>query len=355
MGMYDYINGEQVKIFFLPIYDEFTKDTWHSGGSLVDYSNGDSVTTKTLFYKRPKNFIILDENEYEQNPILHIIKESKVHSTISLKDADDSHFFGNEAVLTYYGREINLKTKEDCFNYIKDREISENKYKEITKEHSDVYNKRYIPSYWILSHINPSETIDKFRPDRSSKMDVIFNGINHINEIKKTLEESFDSYEELPKLLKNNDALWDKFCNIVYPIASEIHKSSGDMLDLINEKNRPLLETLEKEFQDKYLFENSYEKEKQLGEYLECLRYMYDDRKEERVIKNLPSNQERYDSLISVIKEFITKNEGVVNNYIEWLELSETQSENIEEIFNCILEDNDNIPVNYLDEILNSL
>lgn len=354
MGMYDYINGEQVKIFFHPIYDEYTKDTWHSGGSLVGYSDGDSITTKTLFYKRPKNFIVLDENEYEQNPILHIVKEGKVHSTINLKDADNSHFLGNEAILTYYGKEINPKTKEDCFSYIKDREISTNKYKEITKERSDVYNKRYIPSYWIISHINPSETIDKFRPDRSSKIDVIFRGINHIDEIKKVIEQNFDSYKELPDLLKSDDILWEKFCNIVYPIASEIHKSSGDMLDLINEKNKPLLEALEKEFQDKYLFKNLYEKEKQLGEYLECLRYMYDDRKEERVIKDLPSNQERYDSLILAIKEFVANNEGIINNYIEWLELSKSQEKNVIEIINCVLEDEDNIPVGYLDEILNS-
>lgn len=185
-------------------------------------------------------------------------------------------------------------------------------------------------------------------------MDVIFRGINHIDEIRKTLEENFDSYEELPDLLKSDDILWEKFCNIIYPIASEIHKSSGDMLDLINEKNKPLVEALEKEFQDKYLFENSYSDEKQLGEYLECLRYMYDDRKEERVIKDLPSNQERYDSLISAIKEFVANKEGIINNYIEWLELSESQGEKVIEIINRVLEEEDNIPVVYLDEILSS-
>lgn len=354
MGMYDYINGEQVKIFFHPIYEDRAKNTWHSGGSLLGYKDGDSITLKTLYYKRPKNFIVLDENEYEERPILHIIKDGKIHSTIELKDAVDTLFENNECVLTYYGQEINLKTKEDCLNYIRDQKTLYEKCDEIKKDYFDVKNNRYMPSLWIISHIKPTETVSKIRPDIESKLDVIFRGIERIEEIKKVVEENFGAYEKIIDNIKADKDLIDKFYDIVYPIANEIHKSSGEILDSLGEKNRPLLQELEKEFQDKYLFENSYSDEKQLGEYLECLRYMYDDRKEERVIKDLPSNKERYDSLISAIKEFVANKEGIMNNYIEWLELSESQGEKVIEIINRVLEEEDSIPVGYLDEILSS-
>ena len=52
--MYDYINGEQVKVFYTPIFGKLMSEnysTWHSGGSLSDYKTGDEVPIKTLYYK----------------------------------------------------------------------------------------------------------------------------------------------------------------------------------------------------------------------------------------------------------------------------------------------------------------
>lgn len=348
MGLYDYINGEQVKVFFHPIYEERTKSTWHSGGSLNNFYNGDSVILKTLYYKRPKNFIVLDENDHEKNPLVHIIKNGKIEATTPLRSANNSYFDNNEAILTYNGDRINLKTKEDCLEYIKYLEYWENKYREITKEHSDIFNNRYIPSNWIISHIKPTENINKFRPDRKSKLDVIFKGINHIQEIRDCLNNNFESYDKLQALLVSDDELWNKFCDLVYPMAIEIHKASEELLDSIAKNNEPLLKELQKEFEDKYKLEDTYLKETQLGEYLECFRYMYKDKSEVRVIKGLPSSEEVYNSLLLAIKDFIQQNNGIVNSYIKWLELDEVQANNIKKIFNGIIENKEDIPVNYL-------
>lgn len=352
MGLYDYINGEQVKIFYHPIFDEYTKDTWHSGGSLVDYVNGDNVNLKTLYYKRPENFIVLDENEYEQNPLLHVIKKGKVNTTTSLKDADESLFEGNEEVITYYGRNLGLKTKEDCYNYIKDKKLSAEKYTEITKEHSLLYNTRYIPTHWIMSHIKPSETINKFRPDRKSKLEVIFRGINHIEEIQNLLKENFDSYDELSALLETNDELWDKFCDMVYPMASKIHESSKKIMDEIDAKNKPLIEQIEKAFQEKYPVRALYEEEKQFGEFLECLRYMYTEKSDTSRIQGLASNKERYEALILAIKDFVEKNDSIVESYAKWLELDEVQTKNIKEIISDIISNKEKLNIKHLDNIL---
>ena len=45
MGMYDYINGEQVKCFYSPIYSSdglgLAYNTWHNGGMFRNFSTGD--------------------------------------------------------------------------------------------------------------------------------------------------------------------------------------------------------------------------------------------------------------------------------------------------------------------------
>ena len=50
MGMYDYINGEQVKCFYnlIPNVNNnlIDDDFWHSGGNLINYKNGDKIPIK---------------------------------------------------------------------------------------------------------------------------------------------------------------------------------------------------------------------------------------------------------------------------------------------------------------------
>ena len=60
MGMYDYLNGEQVKIFYTPVFGVYAGKSilWHSGGSLRKFNINDELPLKTIYYKYPDDMIV---------------------------------------------------------------------------------------------------------------------------------------------------------------------------------------------------------------------------------------------------------------------------------------------------------
>ncbi len=120
MGMYDYLGGEQIKIFYAPIFSpkgmsmNDKAGTWHSGGKLCSYGVGDELPLKTLYYHYPQNFLVYDYRfEYED---VWVIENGTFERIVSYKDLENSDMVG--PVLDYYGRELNIKKVED-FSTIK--------------------------------------------------------------------------------------------------------------------------------------------------------------------------------------------------------------------------------------------
>lgn len=170
MGMYDYINGEQVKCFYIPFYYNSTKETNdchinHSGGHLYSFANGNEVPLQTNYYKYDKNLIILDtlfrektyycpschneghedelkdgklicdlcETNMKPSPaIIHIIRDGKIFKTIyDVYDEMNEELFGNtKMVIDYYGNKINITSYQDILSYLPDYR----NYKEIVYE-----------------------------------------------------------------------------------------------------------------------------------------------------------------------------------------------------------------------------
>lgn len=122
MGMYDLINGEQVKCF--PSIYLYKSKISYSYGSLLSLSTGDIIPEQlrqTLFYYYPKNFIILDIFLNETNTkkfCLHLIKDYKIVNTIY--SLDELQEFFNMNVYDYFGNFINIKSKEEILSYISD-------------------------------------------------------------------------------------------------------------------------------------------------------------------------------------------------------------------------------------------
>lgn len=352
MGLYDYINGEQIKIFYHPIFDENSKDTWHSGGSMIDYNTGEQVPIKTLYYNRPKDFLVFDENEYQNNPLLHVIKDGVIFNTISLKDATDDLFINNILVLNYYGYELNIKSKEDCYNFMKESNEYEENYRKINKPTHDLLHKKLKPISWIKTFIKDSETVNKIKPTRLKKLDTAFEGINELPEIQKTLEDnfSFKSLEKFKESLVADDKLYNNFVDIILPIAEEKQKQYNEEYDEIKSKLEPQLEKLRHEYFSKYFPESPYKIEAQLGEYIDCLRYMYHCRDKERP-SQLTSNRVRYDALIEAMKDFINKHNNIVDSYIKWLELNDVQAQYIKSICEGIFVNPNDLPAENLQDI----
>ena len=121
MGMYDCINKEQVKCFCSKY---FSKDygLMHIGGDLICYKNGDKLPLKTMYYKYASNLAILDIRDYAKNDYLvHIIRDGKVFKTVYKKDLNNDDLNGIESFIDDYGVELNIKSKEDIENFIKEK------------------------------------------------------------------------------------------------------------------------------------------------------------------------------------------------------------------------------------------
>lgn len=117
MGMYDCLNGEQVKCFYRVVhYKSGQNDTWeffHSGGQLRGYINDCELPLKTFYYNYPKNFLILDEN----CSILHTIKDGKLFNTEPLRMVESINNDLLKNVYSYHGLELNINNLDELKGY----------------------------------------------------------------------------------------------------------------------------------------------------------------------------------------------------------------------------------------------
>lgn len=127
MGMFDEINGEQIKTFYTafctlaiddPIFGKSNSELspWFSGGSLKYFKNGDTVPYQTFWYNMGKDFNILDFNDWQgDEPIAHIIRDGKVVKTINISDITEEELqFDN---YDYNDSKLNIHTKEDLIAF----------------------------------------------------------------------------------------------------------------------------------------------------------------------------------------------------------------------------------------------
>lgn len=126
MGMYDTINGEQVKAFPIPYISNNRPCT--SCGNLRGWGNESPVPYKTMWYNYSPNFLILDLHGslFGDNEILiHVVTDGKVEKTICLNIHDIESNFpiiyqDGQNVMDYYGERIDVHTNDGLRQFILD-------------------------------------------------------------------------------------------------------------------------------------------------------------------------------------------------------------------------------------------
>ena len=97
MGMYDTLNGEQVKCFPWYSFDVMSLTPAGSvgghGGSLKYYGNGSEIPYRSLAYNYGKNFIIFDFNpdldpNDSSNWVAHVIEDGLLKASVYKEDAE---------------------------------------------------------------------------------------------------------------------------------------------------------------------------------------------------------------------------------------------------------------------------
>jgi len=120
--MYDYLGGEQVKLFYEPIfYEQIFFDFGDSpvvcsGGSLTNYDK--AVPYRSIYYNYGKNFVIFDicmEDTEEAGFI--VVEDSKYINTYSITNLPKKYWEYNK--YSYNGRLLNILSIDMANKYIK--------------------------------------------------------------------------------------------------------------------------------------------------------------------------------------------------------------------------------------------
>lgn len=120
MGMYDYLGGEQIKIFYRPIFDRNKEEPsqssfWHSGGSLASYDKGEELPLKTIYYQYPNDFMVYDYRwDYTD---VWVIRNGQFEKLVPFMELTEEEM--NVPVFDYYGNPLTIQSLVD-FQLIKE-------------------------------------------------------------------------------------------------------------------------------------------------------------------------------------------------------------------------------------------
>lgn len=195
MGMYDMINGEQVKCFsWVSLYNN--KIEYH-GGDLKGYSIGDEVPYKKPHYNYGKNFIIFDLNKhgtsFNYNYIIHVIVDGKVINTFRNKIGKIDWTI-NETVVGYTGELLNIHCNKDISDYIAARR----KYWEEDKHIRSHWMELFKESMRCFTGIALLDKNSEERKIRQKKME----------EIQKLIDEEKNRIEPQLNRLNKEHSKW---------------------------------------------------------------------------------------------------------------------------------------------------
>lgn len=172
MGMYDTINGEQVKCF--PWVSLYHNEISYHGGDLAYYGTGNEVPYRKPHYNYGKNFIILDINMYpdsyccDYDYILHVIVDGIVKDTFVNKIGAIDWAINNN-VVSYAGEFLNIHSSEDVISYVKAQREYWEKRKKI-REHCD---ELFRESMKYFTGIGLLEKYSEEKKQRIEKIDAI--------------------------------------------------------------------------------------------------------------------------------------------------------------------------------------
>lgn len=178
MGMYDTINGEQVKCF--PWVSLYHDSISYHGGDLKYYGTGDEVPYKRPHYNYSKNFIILDLNRYLESDycpydyILHVIVDGKVENTFT-DEIGEIDWSINNLVVGYTGELLNIHSSEDLLNYMREQREYWNKYEEVHSHWNELFKEMVQYSHGIALLDKDSEE-KKIRHEKIKEIRKLMDG-----------------------------------------------------------------------------------------------------------------------------------------------------------------------------------
>lgn len=326
MGLYDYLNGEQVKCFYRVVYDkEDGVTSFHkSGGYLRGYITGDDLPLKTFHYKYPANFLILD---YEG--ILHTIKDGKLHNTQFVHDIKyiDSELLNH--VYGYNGEELNIANIDDL--KIFPSKFEERQYEIVRMQ------KEYKPSSYRLVKSFHARVVNSSNCEKI--IDILESeDYNDFNAFLRTLDTSFlidikdvKKSKELIKSISSNSDYSEKLVTYIQSKAKEIYDTCNDRLPIEKERFDSMVNPYLKSFVSKWYKESDNKLESLIGSYISVI-YELEEFKKEYPESFNDRDVESYNNATVELLKLLKENKNGLEQYLEWLKPSDKELKIIENI-----------------------
>ena len=280
MGMYDYLNDEQVKCFpkaIITLPDTLNNSyIYYSGGSLHYFKRNSKVTYCQYYYNYGKNFNIIDFfSEYNEGIIIHIIRNGRNRGFLTLNnelkdifkypcydDRGNKLLFKNKEELLHCFnmkqtiRELMLKQDNPCFrefmNYFKNSTKEERETIEGKKIIEDLENKVNLERKKHDEELEPYlKEQDKYYLEDNNVFEyfgaLVYGLVNLMNSLKSKENLSFFisderlvfivCYNEMIKLLKINDFIknYQNFLNLPEKMYFNLLKDIDKLMDYYKE------------------------------------------------------------------------------------------------------------------------
>lgn len=248
MGMYDTINGEQVKCF--PWVSLYNNAISYHGGDLKYYNTGDEVPYKKPHYNYGKNFIIIDLNLFPfggYDYTIHVIVDGKVNDTFE-NEIGDIDWSINKNTVSYHGDLLNINSTNDITSYIKAQREFWTKREEIRKYWNELF-KESMQYFTGLGLLDKDSEEKKFR-------------MKKIEEIRTLMNEEEKRIESQENVLREENSKWFidtsdideliNFGNYLSAYYTELKVERDDNVKVCNEMISKLLES-DDTLYDRYL------------------------------------------------------------------------------------------------------
>lgn len=248
MGMYDTINGEQVKCF--PWISLYNNAISYHGGDLKYYNTGDEVPYKKPHYNYGKNFIIIDLNLFPfggYDYTIHVIVDGKVNDTFE-NEIGDIDWSINKNTVSYHGDLLNINSTNDITSYIKAQREFWTKREEIRKHWNELF-KESMQYFTGLGLLDKDSEEKKFR-------------MKKIEEIRTLMNEEEKRIEPQENVLREENSKWFidtsdideliNFGNYLSAYYTELKAERNDNVKVCSEVISKLLES-DDTLYDRYL------------------------------------------------------------------------------------------------------
>lgn len=330
----DFIKKEQIKCFYFPLYECNNKNKIvYTFGQNRTFNIGDNIPNQTFWYNYSDNFIIVDYEYSKINPLIHIVKNSKIKKTVLMNELESSEFLDNEKVINHVGEELRINSLENLNLFINDLIELDGIY-EFKTSKGDIYADNLLKRNKDIQSININSAHSLFclsELDREAVYNVLskhesdYSNVNVSNAL-----EIVDTYKQD---IANDSGLINKIKDIVLTRLK-------DEFDILYSENEKIESTINKEMKEleeihrNKWFNSRFEKEKRFGEYLECYRYLKSSLNllnEDSILK-----QELNDCIYN-FSSFIKENEYIFDDYLKWSNFDNEVQEILKEIVDDII------------------